>query len=42
MSVETSKPLMGCAFDNLITLEVASHDEKGPWKLSTQASVSRT
>jgi hypothetical protein len=33
---------MGCAFSNLITHEVASRDEEGPWKLSTQAGVPQT
>jgi hypothetical protein len=30
---------MGCAFGTLITHEVASRVEEGPWKLSTQVSV---
>jgi hypothetical protein len=30
---------MGCAFGNLITQEVASSGEEGPWKLSAQAGV---
>jgi hypothetical protein len=34
-----SKPLMGCAFGNLITHEVASRGKEGPWMLSTQVGV---